>query len=394
MVGDSIGRSRGRSEPMSRARADGHRRFGTLAAAALVALGGCDLLSGDPSSGTDSREEGTGTAPQVVASNLTVPWEIRFLPDGDLLITERPGRLVRLEPGGEGRRSLSVPGVEARGESGLMGLALHPDFPGTSQIYLCYTTRSGGSLENRVVRYRYEDHAIEQGEVVLGGMPAASIHDGCRLEFGPDGMLYVTMGDAGDSGRAQDRASPSGKIHRIAPDGSVPPDNPYGTTVFSYGHRNPQGLAWDDRGRLWSTEHGPSGFRSGHDELNLVRAGNNYGWPEIVGDDEQAGMRRPVIHSGGSVTWAPAGLAHHDGRLYWAGLRGSALYSVRLPPDGSVPEPGALEASVHLEDEYGRLRAVRMGSDGMLYVSTSNRDGRGDPAGSDDRILRLDPGRL
>lgn len=371
----------------------GLRPAALAVAAAFIAAGGCDFLAGGESPGPAGSEGTSDAVVQTVATGLTVPWELRFLPGDELLVAERTGRLIRLDPTTGERASLDVPDVEARGESGLMGLALHPDFPGTPWIYLCHTTDATGELTNRVIRYRYRDHAIEEGEVLLGGMPAAAVHDGCRLEFGPEGMLYATMGDAGGADRAQDRSSPAGKIHRLMPDGEVPEDNPVGTTVYSFGHRNPQGLTWDDRGRLWATEHGPSGLSSGRDELNLIAPGENYGWPEIRGDEGADGMRRPVAHSGGR-TWAPAGLAFLDGRLYWAGLRGSALYSVALPGDGSDPEPGSLDVVAHLEDEFGRLRAVRVGPDGRLYVSTSNRDGRGNPAGGDDRILKLDPGAL
>lgn len=370
----------------------GRRLAATAVALALLVGGGCDLQAGGDDGSPDPSGQGNAVV-ETVATDLQVPWEIRFLPDGDLLVTERPGRLVRLDPDTGQRSAVTVPDVIATGEAGLMGLALHPEFPETGWVYLCHTTDAGGSLNNRVIRYRYRDHAIEDGQVILGEMPAAAIHDGCRIEFGPDGLLYVTMGDAGEDDRAQDRASLSGKIHCVSPDGSVPDGNPFGTTVFSTGHRNPQGLAWDGEGRLWATEHGPSGFASGRDELNLVRSGENYGWPEIRGDQEREGMLRPVVHSGGD-TWAPAGLAHLDGRLFWAGLRGSALYSARLPADGSDPGPGGLELRTHLEDVYGRLRAVRVGPDGMLYVSTSNRDGRGSPAPEDDRILQVDPGSL
>lgn len=387
-----------------------------LLAGATLGLVGCDYLMRTIAFGASAPQDmSPGLAlddvreeVRVVATGLEVPWELRWLPDGDLLVTERPGRLLRLSaptPDGqrhrlpaEGpdddtrRRSLRVPGVVHAGEGGLMGLAVHAEYPERPWIYLCHTFRGEGGLENRVVRYTYTDHAVEDPVVILGGMPGNAFHDGCRLEFGPDGMLYVTMGDAGAANRAQDSGSLSGKILRVAPDGSVPEENPFGNAVYSYGHRNPQGLAWDSAGRMWSTEHGPSGFSSGFDELNLIEAGANYGWPRIRGDEEGRDMRRPVLHSGSESTWAPAGLAYLHGSLFYGGLRGQALYQVAIPPEPGSVEPGGAEGTAHFYRDLGRIRVVRVGPDGALYLGTSNRDGRGDPRGEDDRILCVEPG--
>lgn len=321
----------------------------------------------------------------VVAEDLEVPWELVFLPDGDILVTERPGRIVRLH-GGDRRGVFSVPDVRHIGEGGLMGLALHPEFEEDSLLYVCLTTEGPGGLENRIDRYRLGESGLSGRTPILGGIPGANHHDGCRLEFGPDGLLYVTTGDAGEPARAQDRASLAGKILRVTPDGEVPPGNPSGTPIYSYGHRNPQGLAWDGRGRLWSTEHGRSGFASGFDELNIIEPGKNYGWPAIQGDAEAAGMVRPAVHSGPDYTWAPAGAAHHDGRVFFGGLRGEALYEARLEGADGSPEVRA-----HFHREFGRIRAVRLGPDGMLYFATSNRDNRGRIRSGDDKIVRVDP---
>lgn len=412
----------------------------------LAAVSGCDLLAGVLRSGTGTVSARSGAsaadldrdALRPVADDLDTPWAIRFLPDGDLLVTERGGDLVRIRPavpaahagaaaegtsaGGSGRdidassaagRVLErheIPGVREVGEAGLMGLALHPGYPSTPWIYVCHTGDAGGDLENRVVRFRYSDGRLSGRTTLLTGMAGAPVHDGCRLEFGPDGHLFVTMGDAGSGARAQDREALNGKILRIADGGGVPPDNPFGTAVWSWGHRNPQGLARDARGRLWSTEHGPSGLASGRDELNLIRKGANYGWPEVTGDETRDGMAAPLLHSGPD-TWAPAGLAHLDGRLFFGGLRGEALYEVRGPGSvrwGSAGPPGhpageaaagdggapSLRLMRHLAGELGRLRAVRAGPDGRLYFGTSNRDGRGDPREDDDRIFSVDPEAL
>lgn len=379
------------------------RRIAVCAAIVAVATSGacagCSLFS-DPS-GDDLDRDGMETGDlTVVARNLEIPWEIRFLPNGDLLVTERPGRLtlLRMTDGTDGdRTSTEVPGVRHTGEGGLMGLALDPEFEANGRVYACFTTDEGGKLLNRVVRWRLRRDgsglSLEERLVVLDGMAASSVHDGCRLEFGPDGHLFVTMGDAGRSSSAQDRSSLSGKIHRVATDGSVPPDNPFGTSVWSWGHRNPQGLAWDDRGRLWATEHGPSGLGSGRDELNLIEKGENYGWPDVTGDEDAPGALPPVLHSG-SDTWAPAGVAFADASVFFGGLRGSALYEARPTGEVRAGERGGVELTVHLPGELGRIRVVRLGPDGALYLATSNRDGRGDPRSGDDRVLRVDPASL
>lgn len=358
----------------------------TLAACGADGLPPDDSDAPSPEAGVRlaDLEEGRVT---TVATDLRIPWELRFLPDGGLLVTERPGRLVELAPGGARRAAVEVPGVVHTGEGGLMGLALAPDFERSRAVYLCLTTRDGGSLGNRVVRYRWEGGQLSGARVVLDGMAAASVHDGCRLEFGPDGLLYVTMGDAGDGDRAQERGSLNGKILRVRPDGAVPSGNPFpGSPVYSLGHRNPQGLAWDGQGRLWSTEHGPSGFSSGRDELNRVRAGANYGWPRVTGDDTAPELTPPALHSGGD-TWAPGDVAHRDGSLFWAGLRGASLYQARLPAEDDTSAPELIR---HFRDDFGRLRVVRMGPEGDLWLATSNRDGRGAPRQGDDRIVRVD----
>lgn len=316
----------------------------------------------------------------LVAEGLEVPWALAFLPDGGVLVAERPGRLVLLD--GDERRRYDVPDVRQVGEGGLMGLAPHPDFESNRLIYVCLTAAGARGLENRVERYRLEGGLAER-TVIIDGIPGARYHDGCRLSFGPDRLLYITTGDAGRSDAAQDRSSLAGKILRLTPEGDVPADNPFGTAVYSYGHRNPQGLTWDERGRLWSTEHGPSGGRSGFDELNLIEPGRNYGWPRIYGDGSAPGMQRPVLHAGAD-TWAPGGVAYWSGRVFFGGLRGESLYEARLA------ESGAPTLRRHFRGEFGRIRAVRMGPDGMLYFTTSNRDGRGRTRSGDDKIVRLD----
>lgn len=329
-------------------------------------------------------EEGVETAPdaEVVAENLKIPWEIAFLPSGDLLVTERPGTLRRIGANGQ---TFRIEGVAHVGEGGLMGMALHPNFTDNRFIYLYLTTQTDNGLRNRVERYRLSNDRLYEKVEIISGIPGASFHDGGRIAFGPDGMLYITTGDAGQEELAQDTDSLAGKILRIRDDGAIPANNPFDNAVYSYGHRNPQGLAWDRQGRLWITEHGPSGAESGHDELNLIESGANYGWPHIRGDQTKRGMRAPIAHSGADETWAPAGVAFLNGSLYFAGLRGASLYEARLGKDNNV------SLKSHFRARYGRLRAVALGPKGQLYISTSNTDGRGNERTGDDKIIKINP---
>lgn len=320
---------------------------------------------------------------EVVAGRLETPWALAFASDGRLFVTERPGR-IRLVAGGRLQATpVAVLSVVERGESGLMGLALDPRFDDNGHLYVCYTAAGrGGRAVNRVGRLTVRDGVAANEIVVLDGMPAASIHDGCRLKFGPDGKLYVSMGDAAEPELAQQRGSPAGKILRLNADGSVPADNPFaGSAVYSLGHRNPQGLAWDRTGRLIAADHGPSA----RDEINHIRPGANYGWPGVSGKAGDARYADPIVESG-RQTWAPSGIAIRGDDLFVAGLRGQQLLKMTLGPDLEITRMSAV-----LERTYGRLRDVVVGPDGALYVATSNRDGRGQPAADDDRILKVAP---
>lgn len=322
----------------------------------------------------------------VVASGLEVPWALAFAPDGRLFITERPGRIRVLHDGRLDPQPIATLPAAARGEGGLMGLALDPAFADTGRLYVCYTMSKRSGLVNRLSVLTLRDGRAGDERVLVDDMPGAGIHDGCRVKFGPDGKLYFTMGDAAESRLAQSRDTLAGKILRLNSDGSLPADNPFARSpIYSLGHRNPQGLAWDASGRLYASEHGPSGFPGGHDELNLIRPGRNYGWPEVYGKTGRAGFEDPVLESG-SGTWAPSGMAILGNAAYITALRGQQLLRVGLAPDGSVTGTTSL-----LKTAYGRLRDAVVGPDGALYVSTSNRDGRGSPALDDDRILRLIP---
>lgn len=321
---------------------------------------------------------------EVIAENLNIPWEIAFLPDGSLLVTERPGTIVRLMA--NERKTIPVSGVEHIGEGGLLGLVLHPDYENNQWLYLYHTTRSNSGLINRVDRFTFneEENSLDNGQLILGNIPGSTNHDGGRLAFGPDNLLYITTGDAGKSSSAQDTESLAGKILRVKDDGSIPEDNPFESPVYSYGHRNPQGLSWDSNGQLWSTEHGPSGVGSGFDEVNLIEMGGNYGWPTIQGSETQSGIISPVIQSGGNETWAPADSLVIDSVLLFPGLRGQALYSAAI-------NGGSLSTrAIHFQNEYGRLRVAVLSPDQeWIYLATSNQDGRGRPVQGDDKIIRI-----
>jgi glucose/arabinose dehydrogenase len=326
-----------------------------------------------------------GLKVETLVSGLDTPWEVAFAPDGRIFVTERPGTIRVIEDGGLREEPYATLPVDEMGEGGQLGLALDPNFEQNGYLYAYYSTQEGGEATNRLVRLVEEDGTAREDEVLLEG-PAASIHNGGRVAIGPDGRLYATLGDVSDSGLAQDREALAGKIVRLNLDGSIPDDNPFsGSPVYSYGHRNPQGLAWDEDGNLYAPEHG----QSAHDELNLVEPGGNYGWPEIEGDEEAPGLETPILHSG-EETWAPSGAAYADegpweGSVLFTGLRGESLHRVTFAED-----PGEVQShEEYLEGEFGRLRTVAQGPDGAFYVLTSNQDGRGSPEPEDDRLLRV-----
>jgi glucose/arabinose dehydrogenase len=314
----------------------------------------------------------------VLASGLDVPWGIAFLPDGNALVTERrSARLLRVGADGTVTPVGVVAGVAPAGEGGLLGIAVSPGFATDRTVFVAYTS----ATDNRVVRLRAGTDGTIDGaaqQVVVSGIPKGPIHDGGGLAFGPDGSLYVGTGEAGRRGPAQDPADLGGKILRVTPDGAPAPGNPGGSAVYSLGHRNVQGLAFAPDGRLYATEFGQNRF----DEINLITAGGNYGWPEVEGVAGRPGFIDPL------VTWpttdaSPSGLAAAGGSLWAAALRGERLWRVPLAGPGALGTPQAL-----LTGEYGRLRAVAPTPDGSaLWVTTSNRDGRGTPGRDDDRIL-------
>lgn len=319
------------------------------------------------------------TTPETILSNLDTPWGIAHLPSGDLLITQRSGILAIV---GKAGKYIAVENTVETSEGGLLGVAVDPDHGQNKFIYVYVTLNKDGRLVNQVQRYTLNNSSISDRKVIIDDIPASDNHDGGALAFGPDGMLYATTGDAGIEENAQNTTSLSGKILRFHKDGAVPSDNPFQNYVWSYGHRNPQGIAWDDNNVLWSTEHGPSGAATGRDELNRIEKGKNYGWPVITGEEKRDGYVSPVVQSGDTDTWAPVSLIHAEGSLYFTGLRGQSLYKVRTNDEGTAT------LSKYFDGTYGRLRALSY-SEGAVYMSTSNRDGRGSPKSNDDQILKF-----
>lgn len=327
----------------------------------------------------------------TVTTGLNVPWEMRFLPTGDLLVTERTGRVLRIAlPGGE-QVPVGQIDVTAVGESGLLGFDLDPEFPDQPYVYAAYTYSNRGSTANRLSRFTLEEDSLDEEKALLDGIPAARIHDGSRVAFGPDGYLWMTMGEGGRSSLAQDRASLAGKVLRVDREGRPAPENPFGTSVFTWGHRNPQGLAFHPQtGQAFVTEHGPSE----NDEINGLVAGENYGWPLVGGVTGAEEFHDPIY------TWTPT-IAPADASFYTSdlipGWQGSFLFVTLKEQDLRRLEPadeqftGVSDEQVLFDGSFGRLRALAVDEQGTLYLATSNRDGRGNPTADDDRILRVRP---
>lgn len=334
---------------------------------------------------------------EVVAEGLEVPWGIAFLPGGDALVTERPGRVRLLRGGVLQPQPVANVRIASSSEGGLLGIAAHPAFATNRQFYVYVTTDAAGHTENRVERWTLsEDHTSATFErVILDGIPSAQFHDGGRLRFGPDGMLYVGTGDAREPDHAQDPKSPSGKLLRLTPDGEVPADNPTpGSPVFLLGIRNVEGFDWKDRETLYLTDHGPSGElnRSGHDEVNVAHPGDNLGWPDIYSCESKASMVTPsltfndAMPPGGAAIYTGDSISEWKGSLLIGTLGSRHLHRVVF--DEQDPRRVA-KHEVYLRDTHGRLRDVLMGPDGHLYITTSNCDGRGDCGPRKDLILRL-----
>ncbi len=320
---------------------------------------------------------------RTVATGLKSPWGLAPLPGGGLLVSSRDeATITRVdEKTGEKTELGEVPGVAASGEGGLLGIALSPDYASDHMVYAYFTSAS----DNRIVRMRYDEkkpsgEQLGEPDTVFRGIPKGVIHNGGRIAFGPDGMLYAGTGESGDTGLSQDKESLGGKILRMTPDGEPAPGNPFpDSVVYSYGHRNVQGLAWDDRQRLFASEFGQETW----DELNAIKPGDNYGWPEAEGKGGGSGFHDPLAQWSTDEA-SPSGIAFAGGSVWMAGLRGERLWRVPLKGTEAAADPQAF-----LEGKYGRLRTVVAAGGDRLWLVTSNTDGRGDAKGDDDRVLEL-----
>lgn len=347
--------------------------------------GGISPSPGAPSATASAApRKGAAKVVRTLTTKLNSPWGLAPLPGGDLLVSSRDtGKIFKISADTGKKTELgSVPGVSPAGEGGLLGLAVSSDFGSDHMVYAYFTTDS----DNRIARMMYDDKRpagdqLGAPDTILKGIPKGTIHNGGRIAFGPDKMLYAGTGEGGDRGLAQDRDSLGGKILRMTPDGEPAHGNPDAdSVVYSYGHRNVQGLAWDPDKRLWASEFGQDTW----DELNLVEPGKNYGWPEVEGKAGKKGFVDPVEQ------WrpkdaSPSGIAFAKGSIWMAALRGERLWRIPLKGERPVAEPQSF-----LAGKYGRLRSVVAADGGGLWVTTSNTDGRGEPGKEDDRILRVD----
>jgi glucose/arabinose dehydrogenase len=361
----------------------------TVAAALLFVLAGCTAGPAQPNPGqpnptpTASNRGDAAAAhpvgtPTVVARGLEAPWSLLRLDSGSTLVSERDaGRIVEVNGSGSIREVGEVDGVVHQGEGGLLGLAMLKDGD-TDWLYAYETTATDNRIVRMPLRGSPGSYSLGDQHVVLKGLAKAGNHDGGRIAFGPDGKLYATVGDASVPARAQDRRSLNGKILRMEPDGSVPADNPFdGSLVYSMGHRNPQGLAWDADGQLWAAEFGQDTW----DEINRIRPGANYGWPTVEGIAKRDGFVDPVYQWATSDA-SPSGLAYVDGALFMAALRGERLW---------VIQPGThARADAFFDGDFGRIRDAVPGPDGSLWILTNNTDGRGSPRDGDDTILQVE----
>jgi glucose/arabinose dehydrogenase len=318
----------------------------------------------------------------VLVTGLQIPWGLAFLPDGRALVGERAsGRLLAITANGKVEVIQRLPS-RSIGEGGLLGIAVSPNYATDGWVYAYYSTQN----DNRIVRF----HLKQVPQALLTGIPVSTNHNGGRLTFGPDGMLYAGTGDATVRGNSQDRGSLSGKILRLKPDGGIPDDNPFPNSyVYSYGHRNVQGLTWDANGQLFASEFGQNTY----DEVNKIKAGGNYGWPIVEGKGNDSRFINPITTFATSEA-SPSGatflnngaIPQWEGTLFVAALRGTRLWHLTLNTDGTLQKRESL-----LQGQFGRLRLVTQAPDGSLWILTSNRDGRGNPVASDDRIIRLGP---
>ncbi|GGJ47335.1 PQQ-dependent sugar dehydrogenase [Streptomyces brasiliensis] len=372
------------------------------AVAVLLLTAGCSSGGGgSPAGSTASKGTASGALPseraaetppakgsvkvvRTVTEGLNSPWGLAPLPGGGLLVSSRDDATITRVDEKTGKKTDlgKVSGVDPAGEGGLLGIALSPDYASDHMIYAYFTSAS----DNRIVRMLYDDHkpAGEQlgaPDTVFKGIPKGFIHNGGRIAFGPDNMLYAGTGESGQKGLAQDRKSLGGKILRMTPEGEPAPGNPFpGSPVYTYGHRNVQGLAWDDKQRLFASEFGQDTW----DELNAIKPGDNYGWPNVEGKSSDTKYHNPIAQWHTDEA-SPSGIAYVNGVIWMAGLRGQRLWRIPLKGTEAAAAPQSF-----LDGRYGRLRTVAAAGGDKLWLITSNTDGRGSPKDGDDRILELE----
>jgi glucose/arabinose dehydrogenase len=333
-----------------------------------------------------------------IATNLDTPWEILWGPDDHIWITERYGRVSRLNPeSGELTGLITINEVYEESESGLLGMALHPDFPDTPYVYLVYNYLSGNAIQEKLVRYTYESSRLVAPQTLIDGIDGNSNHNGSRIVFDEENMLYFTTGDAGNTAYSQDLNSLNGKILRMNPDGTIPTDNPYENSyIWTYGHRNPQGLVISPDGIMYSSEHGPAS----DDEMNIIEKGKNYGWPDVMGYCDEASetsfcsehqVKEPIAAWTPTLAVAGTDHYHHDAIPEWNNsllmttLKESELVQLKLSEDGM----SVLEEKRWFDGWFGRLRDLCISPGGSVFLAVSNRDGRGNPRPGDDRIVEI-----
>lgn len=350
------------------------RKFAVLMVS-LALMAGCTKEDREPNVEHEAETAVVSPQAEAVAMKLSVPWSIVKEADA-FYISERTGTLVELKDGKLVRQNVKfAKTLSTAAEAGFLGYVLHPDFKDNQKAFAYYTYDDNGNQYNRLIILQKEaGGGYRESAVLLDRIPSGAYHHGGRIKIGPDNKLYITTGDATIPENAQNLQSLAGKILRLNLDGTIPNDNPFsGSPVYSYGHRNPQGLVWDEKGNLFESEHG----QSAHDEINTIKAGANYGWPQIQGDEKEAGMQSPLFHSG-DETWAPSGMAYKDNRLYVATLRGNAIRQFDL----------TTKTSKVVVSGYGRIRDVLIEGDSLYFVS-NNTDGRGNPDENDDKLYRV-----
>lgn len=371
-------------------------------------IASCEQIAGNrPQSVKDAfLPEGDNVKVEVWIKDLEIPWSLIFLPDGRALVSERPGKIRLIKDGKLLAKPYALIDAVHTGEGGLMGLALHPDFSKEPYVYAMYTYRKGGELLNRVIRLKDKGAGGIFDRAIIDNIPGGRFHNGGRIAFGPDGMLYITTGETFKSELAQDLKSLGGKILRTDPEGHSPEDNPFnGSPIYSYGHRNPQGISWHpDTGSLFASEHGPSGEfgRFAHDEINVIIKGGNYGWPKVIGAPGLKPYTDPIVIW--KDTTPPSGITFYNGtllkhlksNLFVSTLKSQSLVRIKL----ARTDKGYIVKNVERwfskgygDGNFGRIRDVVEGPDGALYFLTNNRDGRGNPGPGDDKIYRIVPKR-